>query len=172
MRAFVAVAVPSVIGDRPAHLTLRFLGEVPPSAVPDLATAIGRAVRDHPAFRLVLEGVGAFPSSAKPSVVWAGVTEGREALTGLAARVDGALAGLPVLPDSRAFVPHVTLLRVRGSRELARARVLLETEARRRFGETTVTEVVLFESDLRPEGAVHRALGRFPLAPANAESPT
>jgi 2'-5' RNA ligase len=172
MRAFVAVPVPSVIGDRPAHLTLRFLGEVPPSAVPDLATAIGGAVHDQPAFRLVLEGVGAFPAPSRPSVVWAGVTEGREALTGLAARVDRALVGLPISADSREFVPHVTVLRVRRSRDLARARRLLETEARRRFGETTVAEVVLFESDLHPEGAVHRALGRFPLAPADAEFPT
>jgi len=42
------------------HLTLRFLGEVAEPKLPELSRAIG-AVQNYPAFKLDLQGLGAFP---------------------------------------------------------------------------------------------------------------
>jgi 2'-5' RNA ligase len=171
MRAFVAIEVPPVTGSRPAHLTLRFLGEIEPQIVPRLGSALRAAVRDRAAFRLVLEGVGAFPSSDRPRVVWAGLTEGRQEVVDLADAVERALVEAEVPPADRPFSPHVTIFRVRGAHDLRRAREMLELEGSRRFGETEVREVILFESEPRPEGAVHRALERVPLmGPGQADA--
>jgi 2'-5' RNA ligase len=168
MRAFVAIEVPPLgeYGTLPTHLTLKFLGEIPPEVAPPLGAGIGEAVRAVPSFQLTVEGVGAFPDPTRPRVVWAGIGDGRGSLVDLARRVDEAAAALGLPREGRPFSPHVTLFRVRGPNDLERARRALSESAGRTFTSTTVREVVLFESELRKEGAVHRAIGRFPLAAA------
>lgn len=168
MRAFVALEVPDPhrgpgsVGP-PAHLTLKFLGDVDPAVVGPLGAAIATAVAPVAPFPLELRGVGAFPDRDRPRVAWVGVGEGAEPVRELARRVDDA-AGLVGLPrESRPFVPHTTWMRVRGPRDQAVAERWLAAGDERSFGRTTIREVLLFESELRREGAVHRALERAPL---------
>ena len=166
MRAFLAIEVPEFpdMPSRPeGHLTLKFLGDLEPERVPALSEAVRPAVRAIAPFEFVVEGVGAFPSTERPRVVWAGVSEGRDQLVYLADQVEAACAGAGILRDLREFAPHVTLLRARGPRGAGRAHGLLEKYKGRRFGAATAREVVLFESELRPEGAIHRPVERFPL---------
>jgi 2'-5' RNA ligase len=168
VRAFVALDVPEM-AERPpglpamTHLTLEFLGEIPPEVVPALGEAIAVAVGPVSPFRMTIEGVGAFPNVARPRVVWAGVGEGREAVVDLARRVATATASVVTQRDTRPFTPHVTVLRVRGSRDLERAHRVLSEWAGRSFASFDVEEVVLYASDLRPPGAVHTALRRIAL---------
>jgi 2'-5' RNA ligase len=167
MRAFVAVDVPdpsepSSPGSR-SHLTLKFLGEIAPDVVPRLSEAIRASVRSHSPFPLELRGVGAFPDAEHPRVVWVGVGMGAEEVTELARRVEDAAASVGLAREPRPFAAHVTVLRVRGPRDLARARGWLAGGPDRSFGRLDVSEVVLSSSELRREGAVHRAVGRFPL---------
>ena len=91
----------------------------------------------------------------------------------LAADVDSGLATLGIAREGRPFVPHVTVLRVRSPRDVARARQLLDWEPVASLGDTWVREVLLKSSDLRPGGAVHRVVGRWALAPVGegAEPP-
>src|ERR671937_1155523 len=70
------------------HFTLAFLGEQPG---PDDALAAGESLRDLTAFELVLSGVGAFPSTMRPRVIWLGVTGGASDLIGAAERLHKAL---------------------------------------------------------------------------------
>ncbi|MCI4320823.1 MAG: RNA 2',3'-cyclic phosphodiesterase [Thermoplasmata archaeon] len=168
MRAFVALDIPA-IAERPlgapamTHLTLEFLGEISPEVVPSLGEAIAAALGPVAPFRMTIEGVGAFPNESHPRVVWAGVQDGRDALIDLACRVATATASVVARRDTRPFTPHVTILRVRGPRDLERARRVLSEWAGRSFASFEVGEVVLYESDLRPQGAVHTALRRVPL---------
>lgn len=168
MRAFVAVELDAAPeGPAPEHLTLRFLGEIPPEEIDALAAALSEAVREMPAFEFTLDGVGAFPSRERPRVVWWGARGGAERLRELAARVDDALdrAGHP--KDRESFVPHVTLFRVRSSRDVARARALLDGSVPLPPPRPVrVRQIVLKESRLGPEGARHRTVRAFPLAGA------
>ncbi|MCI4325022.1 MAG: RNA 2',3'-cyclic phosphodiesterase [Thermoplasmata archaeon] len=174
MRAFVAVEVPdphrpSVPDAAPAHLTLKFLGEIDPTLAAPLGAALAAAVGSRPAFPLELRGVGAFPDRAHPRVAWVGVGEGGEAVRDLARRVDRAATsvGLPV--EDRPFVPHTTWMRVRGPRDIVVAERWLAAGDDRSFGRTTVREVILFESELRRDGVVHHPVRRCPLeGPASA----
>jgi 2'-5' RNA ligase len=168
MRAFVAVEVPdphrpSAPDAPPAHLTLKFLGEIDPAVAGPLATALTVAVAPLPPFPLELRGVGAFPDRDRPRVAWVGVGEGAEPLGMLARRVDDAAASVGRPRETRPFIPHTTWMRVRGPRDRAVAERWLAAGDDRSFGTTTVRDVVLFESELRREGVVHRALARVPL---------
>lgn len=145
------------------HLTLKFLGNVPPPAVTGVAAALANAARGQGPFAFSLAGVGAFPSLSRPRVVWVGVTEGRERLASLAASVEEALAPLGFAPEARGFSPHLTLGRSRSERGLAELRRAME-DAKGFVGPSVAVErMVLFSSDLRPSGPVYRPLGTFPL---------
>lgn len=173
MRLFIAVEVGPPVestgtqGRHPApeHLTLRFLGEVPPERLMELSSALADVARATPAFDLVLEGVGAFPTSRNPRVVWVGVTVGRNELSELAARLTAALD--PMFPSSprESFVPHLTLFRVRSLSQRRRATAILSgTEAPPSPRTVHVREICLKESTLGPNGAVHHTLESWALA--------
>jgi RNA 2',3'-cyclic 3'-phosphodiesterase len=177
MRAFVAIdvtapaatAVDAGLPPSPVHLTLRFLGEIDPARLPSIAAAVEGAVASDAPFDLRLEGLGAFPSSAAPRVVWVGVSEGRERVVRLAHRVNASLSAEGLPPEPQAFVPHVTLFHVRAGRDRERARRLLDgTDAPPGPRSVQVREVELKESVLTRGGAVHRTLQRFALSGAHA----
>jgi len=169
VRLFVAIEVGSPPGrsaSAPEHLTLSFLGDVPPETADRVAIALDRVARASRPFDLVLEGVGAFPSPAHPLFVWVGATTGRREASELAGRVAAALAEERVVrPDAERFVPHVTLFRVRSPELRRRALALLGgTEPAPPPRALRVTEIVLKESTLTSGGAVHRTRATFPLA--------
>ena len=109
------------------HFTLQFLGEIPeqPQPVIDAVSAVRFA-----GFDLEIRGVGAFPNSRSPRIVWVGAGEpageddgGRGAdgataaapddgLAGLAQSVSDALAPLGYLRD-KPFVAHSTIFRIK-----------------------------------------------------------
>lgn len=170
MRAFVAVEVPPPSGESrrgpaPEHLTLLFLGEIPRERVDPIVAALLPVGSSVAPFALTLEGVGAFPSSERPRVVWTGATEGGDELVRLANRVREALAteGDPTRREAT-FVPHLTLFRVRSSSDFRRARELLEGRipppTPRRF---RIEEFTLKESELSSHGPTHRTVRTFSL---------
>lgn len=162
MREFVAVDL-SVPGERaatgaPPHLTLRFLGEVSQEQESWVRDRLHEVAESSRPFVLRLEGVGGFPSSAHPRVVWVGVTAGRTEIVALAERVRAALA--PRFgPDRETFVPHLTLWRVRSPRDRVAAEELLRGEhPPPPPRDVPVSELLLKESVLGPGGAVHRTV--------------
>jgi 2'-5' RNA ligase len=186
MRCFVALPLPDALRERIAalqveakkacrdvdvrwtapaslHVTLKFLGEVGPDRVAELDHALVPCVAAHGAPRLALAGVGAFPSPARARVVWLGVTEGAAALIDLASAIDRALAPLGVAPESRPFTVHLTLGRVRAPRRGADLTTALAGLAGAAAGAWTPHAVVLYESHLRPDGAIHEARAEWPL---------
>jgi len=93
------------------HLTLRFLGAAPPSAVEPTAAAVHAAVAGHRAFRVTLGGAGAFPSTSRPRVLWLGIGEGAASLGALVQDLETRLAGAGWAPTGRPFRPHLTVAR-------------------------------------------------------------
>jgi len=172
VRAFVAVTVPEGPTETPfssiaatGHLTLRFLGDVPEATVEALSRTLAPAVARSAPFEFVVQGLGAFPGIDRPRVVWRGVTRGASELAALARVVREAVESVGVAPDRAPFVPHVTLFRVRSSRDRARAAELLRSGDGGRPPEVVrVTSVELVESRLEPAGAIHRTVATFPLA--------
>jgi len=150
---------------RPAamHLTLKFLGDVDAERVPALAGVLQETARPFRAIPFEVAAVGFFGSPRRPRVLWVGVREPSGALAGLAGAIDRACAGLGFDPEERPFRAHLTLARVkqppgRGiERPLERFREAL-------LGAERAEEVVLYRSELRPEGARYTALARAPLS--------
>ncbi len=95
--------------DEQLHLTLRFLGEVDRHQAADIDAALA-TVKVQP-FELRLGDIGSFDHRGRVDTLWAGVRP-REAVAALAQRIDSALARVGIAPETRAFVPHITLARL------------------------------------------------------------
>lgn len=150
------------------HLTLKFLGDVLPAGLTGVTQALKETLPGQtalPPFSLALDGVGAFPSAGNPRVVWVGAAEGRERLTDLASKVEKALAPLGFPAEARGFSPHLTLGRVRSPRNALALKAAVAGLKEYRGPRVRVERVVLFQSDLRPDGPVYTPLGTFPPAP-------
>jgi 2'-5' RNA ligase len=96
------------------HLTLAFMAAVPEHRVDDLVDGLTDRLGRHQAFPVRLGGAGCFPSPDRASVLWLGVDAGAgERLTALATNARNVAASVGAAPDGRAFVPHLTLARLR-----------------------------------------------------------
>ncbi len=91
------------------HLTLLFLGAVPPGLLPGLTAATGAAVGPTPAAALRLAGAGRFGSRRRPQVCWAGVDGDVALLTPQHGREAAEARGLGLPVEDRPFRPHLTL---------------------------------------------------------------
>ncbi len=145
------------------HLTLKFLGGVEPARLERVAEVLAPAAAVAAPFELALRGLGAFPSSARPRVVWAGVQTGGDAVAALAARVEAALSPLDFPREDRPFSAHVTLGRVREPRGDPALTAALVAGAATDFGRFQVERMALMRSDLSPRGARYTALAAWAL---------
>jgi RNA 2',3'-cyclic 3'-phosphodiesterase len=140
------------------HMTLAFLGAVPPGTADVAGAALERAAGTFAPFAARIEGIGAFPNLRRPRVIWAGVAAGGPELARLASSVGEELRAGGVHFDDKPFSPHVTLGRVREGvtppgemlRRMESAR--LATEPFR------VEDVHLMKSQLTPAGPIYHSL--------------
>lgn len=145
------------------HLTLKFLGAVADERVPALSAALETAVAGTSHVALAAAGLGAFPSLARPRVLWAGITTGVPQLAALAGAIDRALGPLGFPPEARPFRGHLTIGRVRSPRGGAELVAALRAAGAPHLGTWTAPEVVLYESRLRATGAVYVPVSRHAL---------
>lgn len=97
------------------HLTLRFLGPTPDERVDPTADAVRRvALAASGPLQIELGGAGTFPPRGRPRALWIGIATGAEALAGLAAELDTALANAGWERGARPFRAHLTLARSDG----------------------------------------------------------
>jgi 2'-5' RNA ligase len=146
------------------HLTLKFLGDIDPAQVEDLAAAMAQAVQSEPPLNLSAGGLGAFPNNRNPRVVWIGIIGEVERLVRIQARLEKALAPLGFPREERPFRPHLTLGRVKERRRLRELTEAMASLALPGFNSFDVREIILYKSDLRPTGAIYTKLHHMPLA--------
>jgi 2'-5' RNA ligase len=146
------------------HLTLKFLGDIARNQVEPIMETLRGALRTQPSLRVVAQGLGAFPNLRRPRVLWAGLSG--EGLIALSETVEAALMPLHFPPENHEFTPHVTLGRIRSLRGWERVLAVVKEHEQTRFGESAIDHVVLYQSELQPEGAVYRPLGSIALQPS------
>jgi 2'-5' RNA ligase len=145
------------------HVTLKFLGEVPAEREEEIVAALHRAAAGARPFTLMVTGFGAFPSVARPRVVWIGC-ERAPALELLQHRVEQEMAQIGFPLEGRPFHPHITLGRVKGatrSRDLAGFVDIIEPLEY--ATEIAVPSIDLMQSVLSRRGATYTRRHATPL---------
>ena len=187
IRAFIAISVPELVlqaivnaqegfqgsglsirrvRKESMHLTLKFLGDIDRDDIEKIRAAMERVAKAFSPFTLRVEGVGVFPDLKRPRVVWVGVSGDVEPLRGLQRDLESQLNGLGFPREKRSFSGHLTMGRVKGRLDRTKLSGVLEGLGDFRTESFTALSVVLFQSDLRPEGAVYSRLAEVPLESA------
>ena len=138
------------------HLTLKFLGQTDASTVGAVLVAL-RAL-DLPSFAMRAGGAGYFPESRRPRVLWIGLAQGGDEAEVWATAVRRAVESLGFVAEERPFRAHLTVARIRHAlRDDWRA--LAGRIAEREWPVIDMTRLVLWKSELSPQGARHVPLG-------------
>jgi RNA 2',3'-cyclic 3'-phosphodiesterase len=145
------------------HLTLKFLGDTTTEQVDQVKEALVRAATGAGPITFSVGGVGCFPNTRRPRVVWVGLHEPAGALARLRDAVEEQVAPLGFPTEKRPFSPHLTLGRVH--RNASRSEVgevgeVVATSAIGDIDEMTATALSYIQSELKPSGAVYTTLAR------------
>ena len=183
MRAFVALEVPGHVLDslvrfqtelsatgadmklverENLHFTVKFLGEISEMQAAEAGSRLGSLSLNG--VQVEVKGAGAFPSTSRPRVVWAGVSPEHEALVApVAEQVIRSLEGIGER-DDRSFRAHITLARVRSGRNARQLGEFIRRNQERSFGVVRFAELKLKSSVLTPSGPIYRDVGVYGLS--------
>lgn len=157
------------------HLTLHFLGDTPPENAELLRIALREVIERHEAFDLRTADLGAFPAMKRPRVLWLGLWGPAHRLETIRDDIGEVLESFKFELDEKPFHPHITLGRLRDTRN-TRERDLPQ-KIRLRFDELAaegiathekpipfpIREVQLVRSHLSHEGARYEVIQSYPL---------
>jgi len=149
------------------HLTLKFLGDVSPENLEQLADVLKAELVTYESFTMSVAGLGGFPSSRRPRIIWVGL-EAPAALSTLQNGVDKITARMGYPLEERPFSPHLTIGRVGQGvtqADIVRIRAAIEAMTIENLGIVHVDAVRIFKSDLRPGGPVYTPLYTLPIKP-------
>lgn len=152
----------SWVPERNLHLTLKFLGEIPPARADELAGLMAEAAREIPPFEFRMGDAGGFPTLRAPRVLWVGFREPLELVGELHQNMENTLSGAGFPRDERRFHPHVTVGRVKGRVAQSWGETYASAISGVTFDTITVTSYRLYESRLSPSGANYQVLREVP----------
>ncbi|MFC1921912.1 RNA 2',3'-cyclic phosphodiesterase [Chloroflexota bacterium] len=139
------------------HLTLKFLGNVSTANLEMLKEIMGNVVSNHHECDISVGGIGAFPKTHNPRVIWVGMEVPQE-LISLQHNIEIETARLGYSREHRPFSPHLTFGRVSrnaSSQDVRAIAEILDSYKVGFLGATRITSVYLYRSDLKPDGAVY-----------------
>ncbi len=149
------------------HLTLKFLGDVKQSDLPQIKSVLAQVGQRHAPFEFTIGGVGCFPNTRRPRVLWVGLQEESGALAALQRDVDQSLVPLGFEPEKRRFHPHLTLGRVKrgvSSGDLRRLGQIIVTAGVGELDRVQTASLRLMRSELRSSGALYSSLAAVDLS--------
>ncbi len=136
------------------HFTLQFLGEVSEKISQKIIQALHKI--EFSSFSVNLKGVGAFPKSKFPRVVWVGTDDdGGNMLIQLSKKVEKALEPLGFFSD-KPFKPHITVFRIK--KKVGDITKELDNQKTIDFGIQKVTSIKFKKSELTSNGPIYSDL--------------
>ncbi len=145
------------------HLTLKFLGNITEEQIPRITERLKEIAFAVPPFDMALDGIGVFPKWSYAKVLWVGAGKGADTVGDLAAQVEEAMAEEGFEKEDRPFSAHLTLGRIRTSKNKGKLRELAGS-VDVRPAVSHISRIVLFRSDLSPKGAVYTYLSTAELS--------
>jgi 2'-5' RNA ligase len=143
------------------HATLKFLGDTEETLLPEIVLYLRGVSRESRPMEIRYSGIGCFPNRREPRIIWVGIEETGGLLSLLQSRMESGMTQFGFKKEQRAFHPHLTLGRVKNTRNIAS---LLRTVESATFDSQPVLlqEFSLIKSILGPTGSTYTVLERYP----------
>jgi 2'-5' RNA ligase len=146
-----------VVPEQNLHLTLFFIGNVPPEQLPAIKQAIQEVAQRHSPFVLDFKRTEPGPKPRHPRLVWARFEE-HEAFSALSRDLTQALAAEP--PKQQKAIPHITLARFRKDKPAPDNLPAVSSEGPLRL---PVQDIALWQSELASPHPVYTVVETFGL---------
>jgi len=144
------------------HLTLKFFGNTSEENITPVIETIRDALKKRASFIINLRNIGIFGSRYNPKVIWLGISNSDE-VKKIYSAISESLKNINIYPDRQNFVSHFTLGRIKKINDKKHFQKIIDMHKNTEVGESFITEVILFESVLNHEGAIHKPLHIFKL---------
>jgi RNA 2',3'-cyclic 3'-phosphodiesterase len=144
------------------HVTLRFLGAADPTLIPTLVEKTHKAIQKIEPFPLQLYNIRFFPSPTAPRAIAADIIPTSE-LFELAHSLEEVAANLGFTPETKPYLPHLTLGRI-----IHHHTPNLREELKINTNPMMVDEIVLFNSQKNESTQVYTPIEYISLQTANA----
>lgn len=147
------------------HLTIKFLGDVPENKIDQIKGLIKATLNNENGSEIEVDGLGMYPNPHMPRVIWLGI-EGTERLREIHNKLDTELQKADIPPDNRSFSPHLTIARIRRRADKETVKEIGETLSSFNvgsLGNCNINNIILYKSELTPEGPEYTALLSSPL---------
>ncbi|MEM1575029.1 MAG: RNA 2',3'-cyclic phosphodiesterase [Nitrososphaerota archaeon] len=135
------------------HITLWFLGEISSQMIRKIIENTNK-ISFEP-FKLTISKIGYFPGGNRINVIWAGIKNGSYDLRKIFYQLSEILNPLGFKLEEREFTPHVTLCRVKSSRNKDRLLDKIKELSNIEFGVEEVSEIFIKKSTLTPKGPIY-----------------
>lgn len=146
------------------HVTLNMAGDIPDVETHQLCKELDATIQPFSSFALSVHGVGGFPDTKQPRVLWMGVDEGTTALTAIHHAVADKLSEWGVNRERQTYLPHVTLGRLRKSGRWNDALLDLAHRTRNHdAGTCWIDTVTVFSSFLDRQGPTYTPMASIRL---------
>ncbi|MDA3917135.1 MAG: RNA 2',3'-cyclic phosphodiesterase [Deltaproteobacteria bacterium] len=138
------------------HLTLKFLGNIDYDLLPEIKRNLTKSAQYVKPIKLSLKGIGTFPNSRSPKVIWAGINGETQKLATLHARLEQRLSNIGIPEEKREFHGHLTLARLKKNKLSAQKfERLLQQTGQFESVKFTADRLILFQSRLMPKGPIY-----------------
>ena len=143
------------------HITLQFLGETEEARIPLIKETLDKILLTYSPFYIKIAGVGCFPDSRRPRVIWVGAEEAQPVIN-LHGDIARGMADLGYREEERNFTPHLTIGRVKSNRNVRGLTGKIVEIREVRFSGFEVRNITLMKSELRPSGPIYSSLAEIP----------
>ena len=182
MRTFIAIELPGQIKDALAavigqlkqsgadvkwvqpqniHLTLKFLGEPDDKKVKQISEILDEVGKNHQAFQIRINSLGAFPNTKSPRVLWVGIDLGDSETKKIAEDLENSICKVGIPKEEREFSSHITIGRTRspaGKEKLTQAITIMGEKIGKENFNFMAGAITLFKSTLTPKGPIYEPL--------------
>jgi RNA 2',3'-cyclic 3'-phosphodiesterase len=136
------------------HMTLAFLGDTEDETIEQVSAMLKLQCNGFGEINFMISELGVFRNISDPRVIWAGIKSIGK-LEDLYNEIKEGLNRIGVKTEERQFNPHLTIGRVKWLKDRSVLERLIEQYKKTIFQESSISEVVLYESILQKSGSLY-----------------
>ncbi len=129
------------------HITLKFIGEIKEEKIKEIEKILDEIQNKFKSFEVSLGELGGFPGFKNPRVLWIGVSP-PEKIEEIFNFIEDRAEKVNIEREERKFHPHITVARIKERKGIS-------FEKKKFDDKFKANKIVLFKSDLRPEGPIY-----------------
>jgi len=145
------------------HVTVKFLGDVADEDLPQVCELAQQAAAEVEPFDFEVAAVTPGPPRGAMRMVWVDIADETGRMAQLNSRLESAYAEMGFRRENRRFHPHLTLGRIKAPRRLSELGRAVSAMSTRTFGTQSADNLIVYASQLTPQGPIYTPLAKAPL---------